>query len=68
MPKALVIEQVEGKPGKVYYPLKNIEQPTPKPKENELVVEISAAALNHRDLFIRQALYGAIGFGVPLPQ
>lgn len=66
MPKALVIEKIDGKPGKVYYPLKNIEQPTPKPKDNEVVIEISAAALNHRDLFIRQALYGAIGFGVPL--
>lgn len=66
MPKALVIEKVEGKPGKVYYPLKTIEQPTPQPKDNELVVKITSAALNHRDLFIRQALYGAIGFGVPL--
>ena len=66
MPKALVIEKVEGKPGKVYYPLKIIEQSTPMPQENEVVVKISAAALNHRDLFIRQALYGAIGFGVPM--
>lgn len=66
MPKALVIEKIDGKPGKVYYPLKNIEQPTPEPKDNELLVRITSAALNHRDLFIRQALYGAIGFGVPL--
>ncbi|KAK4631549.1 Zinc-type alcohol dehydrogenase-like protein [Fulvia fulva] len=66
MPKALVIEKVEGKPGKVYYPLKTIEQPTPQPKDNDLVVKITHAALNHRDLFIRQGLYGAIGFGVPL--
>lgn len=66
MPKALVIEKIEGKPGKVYYPLKNIEQPEPQPKDNQVVVKITAAALNHRDLFIRQALYGAIGFGVPL--
>ncbi|GIZ36762.1 hypothetical protein CKM354_000022900 [Cercospora kikuchii] len=66
MPKALVIEKIDGKPGKVYYPLKNIEQPTPEPKDNEILVRITSAALNHRDLFIRQALYGAIGFGVPL--
>lgn len=66
MPKALTIEHVEGKPGKVYYPLKVIEQPEPTPKDNEIVVKVISAALNHRDLFIRQALYGAIGFGVPL--
>lgn len=66
MPKALVIEKVEGKPGKVYYPLKIIDQPEPQPKDNEVVVKITSAALNHRDLFIRQGLYGAIGFGVPL--
>lgn len=66
MPKALVIEKVEGKPGKVYYPLNIIDQPEPQPKDNEVVVQISSAALNHRDLFIRQGLYGAIGFGVPL--
>jgi len=66
MPKALVIEKVEGKPGKVYYPLKVIEQPASQPKPNQVVVKITAAALNHRDLFIRQALYGAIAFGVPL--
>jgi NADPH:quinone reductase-like Zn-dependent oxidoreductase len=66
MPKALIIEKVEGKPGKVYYPLKAIEQPAVQPKPNQVVVKITAAALNHRDLFIRQALYGAIAFGVPL--
>lgn len=66
MPKALTIEKIEGKPGKVYYPLKVIEQPEPTPKDNEVVIKVIAAALNHRDLFIRQALYGAIGFGVPL--
>ncbi|EME85367.1 uncharacterized protein MYCFIDRAFT_210212 [Pseudocercospora fijiensis CIRAD86] len=66
MPKALTIEHVEGKPGKVYYPLKVIEQPEPTPKENDVVVKVISAALNHRDLFIRQALYGGIVCGVPL--
>ncbi|KXT05406.1 hypothetical protein AC578_11060 [Pseudocercospora eumusae] len=66
MPKALTIEKTEGKPGKVYHPLKVIEQPEPTPKDNEVVVKIIAAALNHRDLFIRQSLYGGITFGVPL--
>jgi len=66
MPRALVIEKVEGKPGKVYYPIKVIDQPASQPKPSQVVVKITAAALNHRDLFIRQALYGAIAFGVPL--
>jgi len=66
MPSAIAIRQIEGKPGSVYYPLQKIELPEPSPKENEVVVKMSAAALNHRDLFIRQHLYPAIGFGVPL--
>lgn len=66
MPKAVTMQHAEGKPGKVYYPLKLVDIPTPKPKDNEVVVKISAAALNHRDLFARQALYPAISFDVPL--
>lgn len=66
MPKALIIEKAEGKPGKVYHKLKVLEVPEPTPKDNEIVVKALAAALNHRDLFIRQGLYGQIGFGVPL--
>jgi NADPH:quinone reductase-like Zn-dependent oxidoreductase len=66
MTSAIVVRQVEGKPGKVYYPLEKIDLPRPSPKANQVVVQISAAALNHRDLFIRQHLYPAIAFGVPL--
>jgi NADPH:quinone reductase-like Zn-dependent oxidoreductase len=66
MPKAVTIQKVDGKPGQVYYPLKLIDQPVPNPKDNEVVVKISAAALNHRDLFVRQHLYPAISFEVPL--
>jgi len=66
MPKALVIEKVDGKPGQVYFPLKIIDQAAPQPKANEVVIRVSAAALNHRDLFIRQQLYPAIAFGAPL--
>lgn len=39
---------------------------TNTPPGTELLIKISAAALNHRDLFIRQHLYPAIAFGVPL--
>lgn len=34
--------------------------PAPQPKKNEVVVDIRAAALNHRDLFITQGLYAGI--------
>ncbi|KAI9841982.1 MAG: hypothetical protein M1837_007548 [Sclerophora amabilis] len=66
MPRAVTIDKVDGKPGQVYYPLKLIDVPRPTPKPNELVVRLSAAALNHRDLFIRQHLYPGTTFGVPL--
>ncbi|OAL47646.1 NAD(P)-binding protein [Pyrenochaeta sp. DS3sAY3a] len=66
MPSAIAIKQVEGKPGKVYYPLEKITLPEPSPKDNEAVITLTAAALNHRDLFIRQHLYPGTTFGVPL--
>ena len=44
--------------------LKEIPRPTPGPKD--VVVRISAVALNHRDLFLRQHLYPAIAFDDPL--
>lgn len=66
MPKAIAVRKIDGKPGSVYYPLETVEIPTPTPGPNDVVIKLAAAALNHRDLFIRQHLYPAIGFGVPL--
>lgn len=66
MPFAIAIKQIDGKPGQVYYPLEKITLPEPQPKENEAVITLTAAALNHRDLFIRQHLYPGTTFGVPL--
>ena len=66
MPAAISIRKVDGKPGQVYYPLEKINVPESTPKDNQVVVKISAAALNHRDLFIRQHLYPGTTFGVPL--
>jgi NADPH:quinone reductase-like Zn-dependent oxidoreductase len=66
MQKSITISKVEGKPGQVYYPLSLNDVPTPTPSANELLIKITAAALNHRDLFTRQALYPAISFEVPL--
>ena len=66
MPKKISVSKAEGKPGQVYHPLSLDEVPKPSPKATELLIKIHAAALNHRDLFIRQSLYPAIGFGVAL--
>ena len=66
MVSAVAIRRIDGAPGEVYYPLSTISLPEPTPKANEVVVRISAAALNHRDLFIRQHLYPKIGFNIPL--
>lgn len=66
MPSAIAIKKIDGKPGQVYYPLEKITIPDPQPQENEVVITVRAAALNHRDLFIRQHLYPGTTFGVPL--
>ena len=42
MPSAITIRQVEGKPGKVYYPLEKITIPEPKPQDNEVSTPTSA--------------------------
>lgn len=55
-----------GKPGQVYYALSLRTVPTPTPQGKEVLVKISAAALNHRDLFIRQLLYPGVTFNTPM--
>ncbi|KAH6687924.1 oxidoreductase [Plectosphaerella plurivora] len=66
MPRQLTVEKIDGKPGKVYYPLRLKEVPQPTPGPNEVLIKLSAAALNHRDLFIRRHLYPGISFENPL--
>ncbi|KAH9909050.1 NAD(P)-binding protein [Xylariomycetidae sp. FL2044] len=66
MPHTLTIKKTEGKPGQVYYPLQLNTVPKPTPGPNELLIRLHAAALNHRDLFIRQHLYPRISFAAPL--
>jgi hypothetical protein len=43
MPSAIVIKQVPGKPGQVYYPLEKITVPEPKPQDHEVMVLPSAS-------------------------
>jgi NADPH:quinone reductase-like Zn-dependent oxidoreductase len=69
MPKAIFISPIDGKagkPGQVYYPLIQKTVPQPTPTGSELLIKLSAAALNHRDLFLRQHLYPGLTFDVPL--
>ncbi|TVY93411.1 putative zinc-type alcohol dehydrogenase-like protein [Lachnellula willkommii] len=66
MPQSLTIRKIKGKPGQVYYPLQLNDVPKPVPGPGELLVKIHAAALNHRDFFIRQHLYPGISFTNPL--
>ncbi|KAJ5679180.1 hypothetical protein N7462_007424 [Penicillium macrosclerotiorum] len=69
MSKAIYISPIDGKPGKpgqVYYPLSLRTLPQPSPQGKELLVKLTAASLNHRDLFLRQHLYPGVTFDVPL--
>ncbi|KAM5464265.1 hypothetical protein MauCBS54593_007084 [Microsporum audouinii] len=55
-----------GKPGHVYYPLSLRSVPIPSPKGSELLIKLSAASLNHRDLFLRKHLYPGACFETPI--
>jgi NADPH:quinone reductase-like Zn-dependent oxidoreductase len=66
MPSAITIRKVDGRPGEVWYPLEIMTLPNFQPNAHQVVVKMSAAALNHRDLFLRQHLYPGTTFGVPL--
>ncbi|KAK9255369.1 hypothetical protein V1507DRAFT_496491 [Lipomyces tetrasporus] len=50
----------------VYYPLSHDILPIPQPTGNQVLVKVQAAALNHRDKFIRQHLYPGAAFYIPL--
>ncbi|KAG6009100.1 hypothetical protein E4U21_003169 [Claviceps maximensis] len=66
MSRVLHVQKTDGKPGQVYYPIKIRHVPIPTIGPNQLLVRIDAAALNHKDLFIRRHLYPAISFENPL--
>ncbi|KIV96765.1 hypothetical protein PV10_00586 [Exophiala mesophila] len=64
--KALVMRHIPGKKGEVYYPIEVATLKVPKPQGTQLLVRISAAALNHRDLFLRHDLYPKPQFGMAM--
>lgn len=69
MSKAIFLSPIDGKPGKpgqVYYPIVQKPVDLPKVQGSQLVIKLTAAALNHRDLFLRQHLYPGLSFEVPL--
>ena len=62
MPKSITISRREH-----YHALTlNENAPAPDAKPSELRLKMLTAALNHRDLYIRQNLYPAISFNHPL--
>ncbi|MCJ1443565.1 MAG: hypothetical protein MMC23_004064 [Stictis urceolatum] len=62
----LTLKKVDGKPGRVWYPLQIQEAPTPSPSANQLLLRPTHLSLNHRDIFLRQHLYPSPSFTTPL--
>lgn len=60
--KALILNRAEGKPGQVYHPTEIAAIPIPIPNGDECLVQVLAAAFNHRDLFIRRSMYPGVIF------
>lgn len=50
----------------LHQPVQWVDVDTPKPGNDEVIVQIRAAALNHRDVFIQQGLYPGIALPVTL--
>ena len=69
MPKSISIIGPPGKPGQVYYALHlndDKSDSAPSPSGSEVLIQMRAAAMNHRDLFCRQHLYPGVTFE-PVP-
>ena len=59
MPKPPIFDNAKD-----HLSLKEVPQPVPKP--SEVLLKVVTAALNHRDLYIRQNLYPSISFENPI--
>ena len=57
MPKAITLRRAGN-----YHHLNLKDVPQPVAKPNEVLLKVVTAALNHRDLYIRQSLYPSISF------
>lgn len=69
MPYSISLASPTGKlekPGSTTYSLNLKSIPAPQPGPHDLLVRISAAALNHRDVFSRRGLYPGVALDVPL--
>lgn len=73
MKQVTIDSSAGGKPGSVWFPLVHSDRPIPKPTAGQVLVKVTAGALNHRDVFQRQNAYpnlsaespvGADGVGV----
>ena len=62
----MMLKSISISPHEDYHTLTLNDVPTPVPKPHELLLRIVTAALNHRDVYIRQNLYPAISFDTPL--
>jgi NADPH:quinone reductase-like Zn-dependent oxidoreductase len=59
--KAIVLHE-KGEPENLKYE----DWPDPEPRPGEVVVKLKAAALNHRDVWIRKGLYAGLKFPIVL--
>jgi NADPH:quinone reductase-like Zn-dependent oxidoreductase len=66
IPFSLPLKPKKAKGGQIYYPLQLNVIPKPSPSPNEVLIQLKAAALNHRDVFLRQNLYPRLSFRSPM--
>ena len=73
MKQVIIDSSAGGKPGTVWYPLVHADVKEPRATSTQLLIKMLAGALNHRDVFQRQASYpnmsaespvGADGVGI----
>lgn len=66
MPHTITLKEKKAKAGKFWFPLQLNLVPKPTPGPHEVLIKMEAAALNHRDYFLRQNLYPGLSFKSPM--